>query len=280
MYAKVFAQIFDSSIAEDWQVRHVFTDLLTLADVNGVVDMTREAIARRTNTPLEIVERGIAELAKPDTKSRNAAHQGRRIVRLDKHRDWGWLIVNHAHYRAVASEDQRRAKTAERVRRFKAKRKGNAPVTLGNAGNASQSQSQSQMQKSESESGAETLTKTGAGAPSQSSRPDSVMFVVDAALRQGGYKAADVEGWVMSVDWSQPSAKILADAAAEFEDPSPVNLALRFVRFNNSKGWKVKSWKAALKGFNEASANTGASDVPMDWVPRIESTPADGGLRD
>ena len=36
LYAKVFAQIFDSSLADDWQVRHVFIDLLILADRHGV----------------------------------------------------------------------------------------------------------------------------------------------------------------------------------------------------------------------------------------------------
>ena len=65
MFAKIFTQIFDSSIAEDYQTRHVFEDLLKLCDINGVVDMTPEAIARRTKVPFEIVTRGIAELEKP-----------------------------------------------------------------------------------------------------------------------------------------------------------------------------------------------------------------------
>ena len=95
MYAKVFEQIFDSSIAEDYLMRLVFEDLLVLADQNGVVDKTHEAIARRTNVPLEIVKREIAELEKPDPKSRTPIYEGRRIVRLDEHKDWGWVIVNY-----------------------------------------------------------------------------------------------------------------------------------------------------------------------------------------
>ena len=49
MFAKFFQSIFDSSIADDWQLRIVFQDLLVLADKEGVVDMTSEAISRRTN---------------------------------------------------------------------------------------------------------------------------------------------------------------------------------------------------------------------------------------
>jgi len=156
MFAKIFAQIFDSSLAEDWQTRHVFEDLLKLCDQNGVVDMTHEAIARRTNVPLEIIKHGITELEKPDTRSRNPANEGRRLVRLDEHRDWGWYVTNYAHYRQIASEDQRREKTLARVQRHREKLKIEAvthcnavvtPVTDINAGNAMQKQMQKQMQK-------------------------------------------------------------------------------------------------------------------------------------
>lgn len=134
MFAKVFTQILDSSLAEDYQARHVFEDLLKLCDINGVVDMTHEAIARRTNVPLEIVKRGIAELEKADSRSRNPEFDGRRIMRLDEHRDWGWMICNYKHYRDIASEEQRREKTLVRVTRHREKVKsGNAGVTPCNA---------------------------------------------------------------------------------------------------------------------------------------------------
>ena len=132
MFAKVFEQIFDSSIAEEWQTRVVFEDLLILADKNGVVDRTPEAISRRTNVPLEIIKKAISELESPDLRSRRIEHEGRRLVRLDEHRDWGWLIVNYDYYRSLASEEQRREVTALRVRKFREKKKCNASVTLRN----------------------------------------------------------------------------------------------------------------------------------------------------
>lgn len=109
MFAKVFSQIFDSSIAENHQTRHVFMDLLVLADSDGVVDMTAEAIARRTNVPLEIVKQAIVELCEPDLSSRTRTEEGRRLLPLEEGRAWGWQIVNYGQYRDIRDEEARRA---------------------------------------------------------------------------------------------------------------------------------------------------------------------------
>jgi hypothetical protein len=123
MFAKVFSQIFDSSIAEDASVRHVFMDLLILADSDGVVDMTAAAIARRTNVALDVVEAALARLSEPDHASRSKEDEGRRIVLIDSHREWGWQIVNYAHYRALTDNESRRSyfRDRKRAQREKAK---------------------------------------------------------------------------------------------------------------------------------------------------------------
>jgi hypothetical protein len=138
MYAKVFSQIFDSSIADDYELRHFFMDMLVLADINGVVNMTQEAISARTRIPHPKVSEFLRRLEQPDPRSQSPAENGARIILLDTHRDWGWEIVNYDYYRSIASEEQRRERTKERVRRFRSKglEDGNAPVTHGNACNA------------------------------------------------------------------------------------------------------------------------------------------------
>src|SRR5580692_4373522 len=107
VFAKIFAQIFDSTIAKDYVVRHVFMDMLVLADRDGVVDMTVDAIARRTNVPQELVDHAIKELMNPDLKSRSKAESGARITPIDSGRDWGWQIVNYEHYRNIRDEEAR-----------------------------------------------------------------------------------------------------------------------------------------------------------------------------
>jgi len=108
MFAKVFSQIFDSSIAEDYKIRHIFMDLLVMADSDGVVDKTPEAIARVANVPLDEVLAALKVLAQPDLKSRTNEQDGRRIVPIDNHREWGWQIVNFQKYRDIRDEEARR----------------------------------------------------------------------------------------------------------------------------------------------------------------------------
>ena len=110
-------------------------DFLILADKNGVVDMTHESIARRTNRPIKLIRQTIAQLEGPDPKSRTPDAKGARIFRLDDHRDWGWGIVNYQYYRNLASQDQRREKTRLRVQKLRKKRtvRKSLPVTQCNA---------------------------------------------------------------------------------------------------------------------------------------------------
>lgn len=108
MFAKIFAQIFESSIAEDYIARHVFMDLLVLADRDGVVDKTPQAIARITNVPLNDVMHGLKVLSSPDAKSRTKIEDGRRLVLIDEGRDWGWRVVNYDKYRQIRDEEARR----------------------------------------------------------------------------------------------------------------------------------------------------------------------------
>lgn len=130
MFAKVFGQIFDSSIAEDYNCRRMFMDLLVLADSDGVVDMTLEAISRRTNVPLDEVTRYIHELQQPDCRSRSQLEEGKRLVKISSERDWGWQIVNYQHYKRIKDEEARRAyfRDAQRRRRERLKKQNNRRV--------------------------------------------------------------------------------------------------------------------------------------------------------
>jgi len=125
MYGKVFSSMYDGTLATrgPWQALVTFQQMIVLSDRDGVVDMTSEAIARRTSIPLEIIDAGIAALMQPDPRSRTPAEEGRRIVPLEDHRDWGWQIVNHAKYQAMRSAEERREylRIAQATRREKLK---------------------------------------------------------------------------------------------------------------------------------------------------------------
>jgi hypothetical protein len=110
MYGKIFAQMYDGTLARKgpWQALVTFQQFIVLSNKRGEVDMTADAISRRTTLPLEIIEEGIKHLLEPDSESRTPDLDGRRIVPLSEARPWGWRIVNYEHYNKIRSEEERR----------------------------------------------------------------------------------------------------------------------------------------------------------------------------
>jgi hypothetical protein len=110
VYGKIFSQMYDGTLATrgPWQALVTFQQLIVLANKHGEVDMTADAISRRTTVPLEIIQEGLNRLQEPDPESRTPDLEGRRIVPLAEHRDWGWRIVNYEHYNKIRSQEERR----------------------------------------------------------------------------------------------------------------------------------------------------------------------------
>ena len=110
MYGKLFAQMYEGSLGTEgpWQAIVTFQQLIILADKQGIVDMTPEALSRRTTIPLEIIKIGLAALEQPDLHSRTPDEEGRRITRLSDTREWGWHITNYSKYREIRSAEERK----------------------------------------------------------------------------------------------------------------------------------------------------------------------------
>lgn len=141
MYGKLFEAMFDGTLTTKgpWQALVTFQQLIILADPKGNVDMTPETIARRTTIPIEIITKGIEALEQPDPDSRTPVEDGRRIVRLSDNRAWGWRIVNHAKYRKIRSQEERR----KYMREYQRKRRGSTPNVNQEVNNINHSQPES-----------------------------------------------------------------------------------------------------------------------------------------
>lgn len=139
MYGKLFTSMYDGTLATKgpWQALVTFQQLVILSDKHGVVDMTPEAISRRTTIPLNIIQEGLQRLLEADPESRSPNEEGRRITRLSDSRTWGWQIVNYDHYRKIRSAEERREylKLYQRERRAKAV---NQNVNMSTGGNQNQ----------------------------------------------------------------------------------------------------------------------------------------------
>jgi len=114
-YAKVFDSIWEGSMRGRADPLFVFVNLLTHSDENGIVDRHWKAIIDETGLPEQRVRDALEYLESPDPDSKTPIEEGRRIVRLDPNRTWGWRIVNHAKYRELCTKSQ----NAERQRRFR-----------------------------------------------------------------------------------------------------------------------------------------------------------------
>lgn len=124
MYGKIFQQIYDGSLRSDPMVRLVFMDMVILADRDGIVDMTHEAISARTNVALDDVCAAINQLENPDPRSRSPKENGARIKRLDDHRDWGWQLINYEYYLRKGTKEDKNEKDKIRIRKLRKENKG------------------------------------------------------------------------------------------------------------------------------------------------------------
>lgn len=134
MYGKIFASMYRGTLYGHWEAIVTMQQLIVLADADGVVDMTPQAIAAHTSIPLDIIQKGLSKLEETDPYSRTPGEEGRRIVCIDEHRPWGWTIVNYNKYKHLKDSDEVREQNRIRAQRFRDKRNATSrDVTINNA---------------------------------------------------------------------------------------------------------------------------------------------------
>lgn len=118
-YTKLADSILTSTIwVEDDHTRIAWLTLLALADKRGEVSGSIPGLASIARIPVESCRIAIAKFLAPDPDSRTQDDEGRRLEKIDG----GWLLINHAKYRALASDEDRKAKDAIRQQRARDKR--------------------------------------------------------------------------------------------------------------------------------------------------------------
>lgn len=133
MYVKLFSSIYQGTLRGNSHGLLVFTNLLAHADKEGFVDIHPRAISEEVGLTVDAVRTALLMLEATDPESRTADLDGRRIVRLDEHRAWGWQIVNYVKYREIKNADDRRQQNREAQARFRQKHKqSSAPVSTNN----------------------------------------------------------------------------------------------------------------------------------------------------
>jgi hypothetical protein len=103
--------------------------MLILCDTEGYVGAAVPGIARAAGVSLDQAREAIERFQQPDPDSRTKTDEGRRVEPAER----GWRILNfREHLDRLSAE---RAKSRDRVRRFRAKKRrvtpGNVTVTVG-----------------------------------------------------------------------------------------------------------------------------------------------------
>ena len=174
-YTKLFSSIVTSTIwTEDAKTCKVWVTMLAIANKHGEVQASIPGLAQIAGLPLDDTEAAIEKFLSPDKYSRTPDDQGRRIEKIEG----GWLLLNHAKYRAMASKDEEKASSAKRQSAFRDRQKRNASVTPSNGsvtvtndavtGNRDIAEAEA---KAEAE--AEAKPKRVAAAPFRFSRPSA-----------------------------------------------------------------------------------------------------------
>ena len=127
IYAKLFASLYQGTLRGQTDEILVFTNLLAHCDSTGCVDKHPKAISEETGLSISRVQDALFFLESPDPESRSPEEEGRRIIRLDEHRSWGWRIVNHGKYRSIRSEEDRREQNRLAQERWRNKNKQSKP---------------------------------------------------------------------------------------------------------------------------------------------------------
>jgi hypothetical protein len=124
-YIKLFQSILTSTIwLEDDSTRIVWITLMALADKHGEVQGTIPGIARLAGVPVDACRAAFTKFLAPDPDSRTKDEGGRRLEEIDG----GWALINHAKYRALASKDNEKEKSAARSKRYYDRKTGKTPA--------------------------------------------------------------------------------------------------------------------------------------------------------
>jgi len=104
-FTKLFNTIVTSTIwQEDDKTRIVWITMLAIADSFGNVFASAPGLARVANVSTPQTRKAIRKLLDCDPDSRTKDFDGRRIEPIDG----GWRILNHAKYRRMMNDEERR----------------------------------------------------------------------------------------------------------------------------------------------------------------------------
>lgn len=120
MYVKLFQAILYSSIwDEDSDTRVVWITLLVLADEDGFVRTTDNALAMMARVTHVTLCNALRVLEAPDPQSGSPDFEGRRIEKVDG----GYMILNYIRHKETMTKAEQREQVRRRVAAYRGRQK-------------------------------------------------------------------------------------------------------------------------------------------------------------
>jgi hypothetical protein len=126
--------------------------MLATANQYGEVEASVPGLAKLAGVSIEATEKALALFNAPDPYSRTRENEGRRISDIDG----GWLLLNHAKYRAMASAEHRAEQSRIRGKRFRERHAAQTQDKRGANGTVTEDNASSRQADSEANSEANT----------------------------------------------------------------------------------------------------------------------------
>lgn len=264
MYVKLFTSLYQGTLRGKAHEILVFTNLLAHADKDGIVDMHPRAIADEVGLSVDEVRNALTALEAPDDESRTPDEGGRRIIRMDDHRAWGWRVVNYRKYREIKNEQDRREQNRlaqERTRSARAGKKADMlTVSIGQHRSASVSTGQrrsAQSAHAEAEAYTEEKNQEQKSMPPLASKPDA-------------------RGTRLPDDW-QPSQELIDYARAKRPTMNIANEVEAFRDYWHAKagaGARKVDWSLTFKTWIRSAYNK----PPTQTVQQLGGSRAAGRM--
>lgn len=119
MYGKIFASLFTGSMYGAGSpafalMSYVIANMQPDSVVGFQVELNVRDLANRIGEPEAVIQGAIDYLCAPDSQTRTAAEEGRRLVKIGA---FDYRVVNGVHYAELRDEEERRERN--RVRQSK-----------------------------------------------------------------------------------------------------------------------------------------------------------------
>lgn len=246
-YTKLDAGLTESTIwyAPD-TTRIVWITMLAMADQNGFIGASVPGLAGRARVSMEACIEALEVFKAPDQWSRTKEHEGRRIADAAG----GWILLNHAQYRAKQNAEDRRERSRVAMAALRGKRQQPLTVNTCEPVLPKRVNTLRKLTQAEAEAEAEKRMNSSGPAVLQNS-PDSSLTGPPPApppAHFNGLNADEFNGkavvklagdWELPTDWGNDAV------ALGFTAKETLYQAERFRQFFVTKGNRrsVKGWR-------------------------------------